>query len=108
MKIKSNDKVKILAGKDKGKSGKVSKVIPSDNKVVVEGVNIIKKHVKGKKSGEKGQIVTFPGAINASNVMLICPKCNKEARIGYLVLDNGDKHRICRKCKQTIETKIEK
>ncbi|MFZ2970427.1 MAG: 50S ribosomal protein L24 [Minisyncoccia bacterium] len=108
MKIKSNDKVKILAGKDKGKSGKVSKVIPSDNKVVVEGVNIIKKHVKGKRSGEKGQIVTFPGAINASNVMLICPKCNKEARIGYLVLDNGDKHRICGKCKQTIETKIEK
>jgi len=105
MKIKSNDNVKILAGKDKGKKGKVSKVMPKDNKVVVEGVNIIKKHIKAKKAGDKGQIVTFASPIDVSNVMLICPKCNKETKVGHLVLDSGEKHRICKKCKQEIETK---
>lgn len=108
MKIKSNDNVKILAGKDKGKTGKVSKVLRKENKVVVEGANIIKKHIKAKRPGEKGQIVEFASPLDASNVILICPKCSKETRVGYLIMENGDKQRICKKCKQEIETKTGK
>lgn len=106
MKIKSNDNVRILAGKDKGKKGKVAKVIQKENKVVVEGANVIKKHIKAKRGGTKGQIVTFAAPIDASNVMLICPKCGKETRVGYLVMENGEKRRICKKCDQEIETKL--
>ncbi len=103
MKIKRNDKVKIIAGKDKGKKGKVTKTIPKEYKVVVEGANVIKKHVKGKRSGEKGQIVSYSSPLDVSNVILICPKCGKETRVGYLVLKNEEKRRICKKCKQDIE-----
>ena len=108
MKIKSNDKVKIIAGKDKGKKGKVIKVISEKNRVVVEGANFIKKHIKARKQGEKGQKITVPVPINISNVSLICPKCNKQTRVGYLVLENGEKHRICKKCKENIDIQVEK
>ena len=103
MKIKSKDKVKILAGKDRGKEGKVTKVIPRENKVIVEGVNIVKKHIKTRKKGEKGQKITVASPIDASNVALLCPKCGKQTRVGYLLLESGEKHRTCKKCKQTIE-----
>jgi len=103
MKIKSNDKVKIIAGKDKGKEGKVKKTMPREAKVLVEGVNIVKKHIKQRKQGEKGQKVTVSLPIDVSNVMLICPNCNKQTRVGYLVSEDGKKHRICKKCKQSIE-----
>lgn len=106
MKIKSNDKVIVTAGKDKGKKGKVIKVISEKNRVVVEGVNFMKKHIKAKKQGEKGQKITVPVPINISNVALICPKCNKQTRVGYLVLENGEKHRICKKCKQDIAIQV--
>jgi large subunit ribosomal protein L24 len=108
MKIKSNDKVIVIAGKDKGKKGKVTKVIPKINKIVVEGINIVKKHIKPKRKGEKGQKVSVNMPINVSNVSLICPKCTRPTRVGYSVTESGDKYRVCRKCKESIENKNEK
>lgn len=108
MKIKQNDKVRVIAGKDKGKKGKVTKAVPQNGRVIVEGVNFMKKHIKARKSGEKGQKITVAIPINISNVALICPKCNKQTRVGYLVLENKEKHRVCRKCKENIDVQVEK
>jgi len=83
MKIKKGDTVLIISGKDRGKTGKVLDVFPEQDRLVVEGANIRKRHMKPKKSGEKGQIVEKPAPFSASNVKLICPKCGKPARIGY-------------------------
>jgi len=107
MKIKKNDKVILIAGKDKGKSGTVLRVLPDLGKVVVEGVNIKTKHVRVRRQGEKGQKIFFPAAVNASNVKLVCPKCGAPTRVGYRMLDATDnlkqkKDRMCKKCKQTI------
>ncbi len=107
MKIKKNDKIKVIEGKDKGKEGKVEKVIPKKNKVIVAGVNIIKKHIKARKGGEKGQKISVAAPFDISNVALVCPKCARETKVGHLVFENGEKHRICKKCKQVIENKTE-
>ena len=101
MKIKVNDKVKILSGKDKGKTGKVIQVFAEEGKVVVEGVNQIKKHLKAKSQKEKGQVIELSGPISLGNVMLVCPKCEKSIRVGYK-LEAGKKNRYCRECGQTI------
>lgn len=102
MKIKKGDKVKILQGKDKGKTGNVSKILIDEGKLVVEGVNMLTKHQKPKKEGEKGTKVQFPAPINISNAMLICPKCGKETRVVYNMADRGRKTRACKKCKATF------
>lgn len=101
MKIKKNDTVKILTGKDRGKSGKVIKVLSKDNKILIEGVNIFKKHVRPKKEGEKGEIVQIVRPINVSNVNLVCPSCHKLTRIGFR-FESGKKLRFCKKCSVTI------
>lgn len=99
MKIKKGDTVLIISGKDRGKTGKVLNVLPKKNKVVVEGVNLRKKNVRPKRSGEKGQIIQMTAPLNDSNVMVICGKCGKASRMGYKI--NGDKkYRICKKCGQ--------
>jgi|APSaa5957512576_1039674.scaffolds.fasta_scaffold207896_2 large subunit ribosomal protein L24 len=103
MNIKVNDKVAVITGKNKGKDGKVVQILPSMNKVVVEGVNIMYKHLRPQKSGEKGQRVQFNGPITVSNVMLVCPKCSKQSRIGIKVGDNKQKARFCKKCKEVID-----
>ena len=102
MKIKTGDQVKIIQGKDKGKKGKVIQTMPKDNKIVVEGVNLFIKHVKPKKEREKGQRVEFPAAMDVSKVMLVCPRCGKQARVGYKILENGKKVRVCGKCKDVV------
>lgn len=101
MKIKKNDTIKMLAGKDSGKTGKVLRSFPVEEKIIVEGLNIVKKNRKPRKEGEKGQIVETPRKITVSNAMLICPKCGKATRIGYKITD-ADKVRICKKCKAEI------
>jgi len=101
MKIKSGDTVLIIAGKDKNKSGKVTEVFPKNNKIIIEGLNIIKKHVRPKKQGEKGQRVEVPRAIDVSNVQIVCSKCKKATRIGHKIMGQ-DKIRICKKCSQEI------
>ncbi|PIR58532.1 MAG: 50S ribosomal protein L24 [Parcubacteria group bacterium CG_4_10_14_0_2_um_filter_7_35_8] len=104
MKIKKGDSVIIVSGKDKLKKGKVLKVFPKENKVLIEGLNLRKKHIKPKKSGEKGQTIQVSIPVNSANVKLICPKCSQAARIGYKVVDSavGHKFRICKKCGQEI------
>lgn len=101
MKIKKDDKVKVIAGKDLGKEGKVLRVLREEGKIVVEKINIVKKHTRPKKEGEKGQRVEVPAPMNVSNVMLVCPQCSKPTRIGYKVHE-GTKTRVCKKCKKEI------
>ncbi len=102
MKIKSNDKVKIIKGKDRNKEGKVIQVFPIAGKVVVEGLNLMKKHLRTRKAGEKGQVIELSAPVRVENVSLVCPKCNHTTRVGFK-LDGKDKKRVCRKCKEFID-----
>ncbi len=106
MKIKKNDKVLIISGKDRGKTGKVLRVFPKEGRILVEGVNIVKKHQKPKREGEKGQVIQLPKPIDVSNVKIICPHCGKASRIGYKIILKDKKQkmkiRICKKCGQEL------
>ena len=88
----------MLSGKDRGKKGKITLVFPEGGKLVVEGLNLVKKHTRAKKQGQKGQIISKERAVSASSVALICKSCGKQTRIGYSV-DGATKLRICKKCK---------
>jgi len=109
MNIKKEDKVKILAGKDKGKSGKVLQVLPARGKVSVEGLNLLIKHMRPSKRGEKGQRIEFPAFVDASNLAVICPKCGKTTRIAYKIAKGegtnkkSKKYRACKKCQEAID-----
>lgn len=101
MRIKQDDQVLIIKGKDRGRKSKVLKGFPKTLKVLVEGVNIKKKHQKPKKEGEKGQVIELPAPIPASNIKLICPKCSKPTRLGIKRVGRK-KYRLCKKCKGEI------
>lgn len=101
MKIKKNDTVKMLSGKDADKTGKILSVLASEKKVVVEGLNLMKKHVRPKREGDKGQRVEIPRKIDVSKVMLVCPKCSKPTRVAYKI-EGEKKVRVCKKCKGEI------
>lgn len=101
MKIKKGDNVIMLSGKDRGKTGKVLIVLAEESKAVVEGLNLIKKHLRPKKQGQKGEIVSKERAVNVSSMALVCRSCNKPVRIGYKV-EGQNKFRICKKCKAEI------
>lgn len=101
-KLRVNDKVEVIAGKDKGRVGKVLKVIRDANQVVVERINMIKKHQKPKDASQPGQIIEREAAIDCSNVMIVCPECTETVRMGSKILDDGSKTRMCKKCKATI------
>ena len=103
MRIKKNDTVKVLTGKDRGKKGRVIRILSKENKVVVEGLNLVTKHVRPKRSGEKGQRIKMATPLHVSNVSLICPRCRKTIRLGYKILSDGQKKRFCRKCKDTFK-----
>lgn len=100
MKIRLNDQVKVMTGKDRGKTGKVIRVLPKTDQVVVEGLNISKRHV-GRRSGQEGQIVELVKPMAVANIALVCPECKSVSRIGFKV-ENNVKSRICKKCKQVI------
>lgn len=106
MRIKKGDTVLIIKGKDRGKKGKILRAFPREKRVIVEGINLKKKHIRPRKTGEKGEIVTVPGLINVSNVKLICPKCKKATRVGYKAKSETKKQkskiRICKKCGKEI------
>lgn len=102
MRIKKGDNVKILSGKDRGKTGKVLKVFPRVGKLLVENINLATKHQRPKKSGEKGQRVTVPAPIDVSNLQLVCSKCSKPSRTAVKLM-NDKKVRICIKCKADID-----
>lgn len=101
--VKKDDKVLILAGKDKGKSGKVLKAMPAENRVIVESVNMIKKHQRPGKMGQDSGIIEREAPLNVSNVMLVCPSCKEASRTGMKILEDGAKVRYCKKCGQTID-----
>nr|WP_174884173.1 50S ribosomal protein L24 [Merdimmobilis hominis] len=100
--VKKGDTVVILSGKDNGKQGKVLEVSPKEQKVIVEGCNMVTKHVKPRRAGENGGIVKAEGALYASKVMLVCPKCGKPTRLAHKILADGTKERLCKKCGETF------
>lgn len=97
MRIKKGDLVKKIAGKDKGKQGKVLRTVPSEGKIVVEQMNIVKKHRKARREGESGQRVEIAAPFDASNAMIVCPSCSKATRIAYKFVSDK-KVRVCKKC----------
>lgn len=103
MKIKKGDTVKVIAGKNAGKTGKVVQVLPADDKVVVEGINKVTKHMKSQRRGEKGQKFEFDAPIHVSNVMVVEVKSGKPSRVGYKMLENGEKVRIAKKSGEAID-----
>jgi len=113
MAIRKNDRVKILSGKDKGKIGKILQVFPDGNRVSVEGLNLLVKHLRPRRQGEKGQRIEFPAPLDLSKVMMVCPKCDKPTRVAMRLPASpaggpekgavGKKVRVCKKCKQVID-----
>ncbi|HJO37444.1 MAG: 50S ribosomal protein L24 [Vicinamibacterales bacterium] len=102
--IRRNDNVLVMAGRDRGKRGRVLRVIPDANRVVVEGVNFVKRHTKPNPGKNiKGGIVEREASLHASNVQLVCPECGAATRVGRQVLDDGRKVRICRKCEGVVD-----
>ena len=101
--IRKDDQVMVIAGKDKGKSGKVLRVIPEKGRVLVERVNVIKRHSKASQKTGKGGILEKEAPLAISNVMLVCSKCNKPARIGHKALEDGSRARVCRRCDELID-----
>jgi len=101
--IKKDDKVKVIAGKDKGKVGKVIRVIRKKNRILVENINIVKRHTKPNAQNRQGGILESEAPIHWSNVMLMCNKCIEPVRVKTKILEDGKKVRICRKCSEIID-----
>jgi large subunit ribosomal protein L24 len=102
--IRKNDTVLVVTGKDRGKRGRVLKVLPDKNRLVVEGVNIIKRHTRPNPAKNiKGGIVEREASVDASNVQLVCPECGVQTRVGRRILGDGRKVRICRKCEGVVD-----
>jgi large subunit ribosomal protein L24 len=98
LKIKKGDKVKVLTGKDRGKTGNVTRVLPTAGKVIVDGVNVAKKHQKATRATMQGGIIDKDMPLPVANVMLICVSCGKPTRVGYKIDGDGTKVRVCKKC----------
>jgi large subunit ribosomal protein L24 len=101
-KIKKSDTVYVLAGKDKGKTGKVFRVFPKKGRALVEGINYVKKHARKSQQNQQGGIMQKESPIHLSNLALLCKTCNKYARVGINVLADGTKTRFCKRCKEAI------
>jgi large subunit ribosomal protein L24 len=102
--IRKNDTVLVVAGKDRGKRGRVLKIAPDKNRLIIEGVNLIKRHTKpNPRTNTKGGIVEREASVHASNVQLVCPECGAQTRIGRRILGDGRKVRICRKCEGVVD-----
>jgi len=103
MKIRKNDTVLVIAGKDKGKKGKVRFAYPKEERILVEGINFIKKHSRARRQARQAGIIDLEAPIRVSNVMLFCDKCNHPTRIGFRFLEDGRKVRTCRSCNEVID-----
>ena len=101
MKLKKGDNIKMLSGKDRGKTGKVLNVLPESNQIVVEGLNMMKKHVRARQQGQTGQIISKERKVSAASAGLVCKSCNQVTRIGYK-FEGDHKVRICKKCGSTV------
>jgi len=104
MKVVKNDTVLVVSGNYKGKKGKVLKVFPKEHRVIVEGVNFIKRHTRPSQKNQKGGIIEKEASIHVSNLMVVCPKCNAPSRLGRKVLEDGKRIRICRSCGEMLVT----
>ena len=100
--VKTGDTVVILSGKDRGSKGKVLAVSPKEGKVIIEGLNMVTKHVKPRRMGEQGGIVKAEGALYACKVQVVCPHCNKPTRVGHKLYEDGTKGRVCKKCGESL------
>jgi large subunit ribosomal protein L24 len=100
--VKTGDTVIIMSGRDRGEKGKVLAVSPKEGKVIVEGRNMVTKHVKPRRMGEQGGIIKAEGAIYASKVQILCPRCGKPTRVAHKVYEDGTKERVCAKCGEAI------
>ncbi|MBQ8134161.1 MAG: 50S ribosomal protein L24 [Clostridia bacterium] len=100
--VKTGDTVVVLSGSEKGKKGKVIAVSPKEGKVIIEKVNLVSKHVKPRRMGDQGGIVEAEGAMYASKVQIVCPRCGKATRIAHKILEDGGKERICKKCGEAL------
>lgn len=105
IKLQVNDQVEVIAGKDKGRVGKILRIDSPSNRAVVERLNMIKRHTKPTAATQSGQIVEKEASLHISNMMLLCPECAKTVRIGKRLLEDGSKVRVCKSCDATIETK---
>jgi large subunit ribosomal protein L24 len=103
MKIRKNDTVLVIVGKDKGKKGKVRFAYPGDQRILIEGVNFIKKHVRAVREARQAGIIEREAPIHVSNVMLLCSKCNHPTRVGFRFLEDGKKVRFCHTCNEVID-----
>ena len=103
MKIKRNDNVLVIAGKDRGKKGKVRQSLPKESRVVVDGVNMVKRHMRPQGATRQAGIIEREAPIHVSSVMLVCAKCNHPTRIGSRSLDDGARVRVCRRCGEVID-----
>jgi len=103
MKIRKNDTVLVIAGKDRGKKGKVRQALPKKDTVIVEGVNMVKRHSRARGVARQAGIIELEAPLRMSNVMLLCNKCNKPTRVGYRFLSDGRKTRVCRACYEVID-----
>lgn len=102
-KIKKNDTVVVISGRERGKRGKVARVVPETNRAVVEGINLVKRHAKPRGMGQPGGIIEQEAALHLSNMMIVCTKCDRAVRVGFTRLEDGSKVRVCRKCGEVIE-----
>lgn len=103
MTVRHNDMVKVLTGKDRGKTGKVLRVFPEKNRALVEGINFIKRHARQTKQDQKGGIIQKESPVQISNLMLVCKHCNKPTRVGIKIMGDGSsKARVCKKCKEIL------
>lgn len=103
MEIRSNDTVVVITGRDKGKRGKVRRTLPQAGRVVVEGLNIVKRHTKARPPARQAGIIDLEAPLQVSNVMLLCPKCNRPTRIGHQALEDGTTGRACKRCGELID-----
>ena len=102
MKVVKNDTVLVITGNYKGKKGKVLKVFPKNNRVIVEGVNFIKKHTRPTQKNQQGGILEKEAPIHVSNLLVVCPKCDTPSRLGRMVLEDGKRVRVCQSCKEML------
>ena len=103
--LKKDDQVEVITGKDKGRVGKVLRVLKGKNKVIVERINMIKRHTKPNEMNQQGQIVEKEAPIHVSNIQIICSECTKTGRIGRKILEDGTKVRFCKHCGETVDSK---
>ena len=101
--IKKEDTVLVIAGKEKGKKGRVLSVMPTKSSLIIEKINLIKRHMKPNRKYAQGGIIEREAPVHMSNVILVCPKCSKSTRIANLLMENGKKVRTCKKCKEVID-----